>query len=182
MARDDIATRQFDDARILFRNFSGEQKRFNAAGNRNFCVVLDHETAAEMAEEGWNIKTLKPREEGDLPQPYIQVAVSYKVRPPRVVLLSSRGRTSIPEDLVGMVDFVDIEKVDLIVRPRPWEVDGNTGVKAYLQSIYITIAEDALEQRYSKVPEIAGSDSPLQITAGDPDEIIIEAEDAPPWR
>ena len=29
----------FEDRKILFRNFSGEEGKFNAKGRRNFCIV-----------------------------------------------------------------------------------------------------------------------------------------------
>jgi hypothetical protein len=66
-------------------------------------------------------------------------------------LITSRGRTNLGEDAVEMLDWADILNVDLIVRPYEWNVNGKTGIKAYLQSIYVTIQEDALEQKYSEL-------------------------------
>ena len=67
-----------EDCRLVFKNLSGNEGKFNAAGNRNFCVLLSPEEGKALREEGWNVKELKPREEGDLPQGYLKVKVNYK--------------------------------------------------------------------------------------------------------
>ena len=104
-----------------------------------------------MAEDNWNVKWLRPRteEEGEVPQAYLPISVNFKGRPPRIVLITSRGRTNLDENQVETLDWVDIINVDMIVRPYEWTVNGKTGVKAYLQSIYVTIEEDPLELKYS---------------------------------
>jgi hypothetical protein len=107
-----------------------------------------------MAKDGWNIKALRAREEGEEEQPYVQVAVNFKGRPPRVVMITSRGRTTLFEDEVEILDWADIQNVDLIIRPYEWVVNGKSGIKAYLQSIYVTIDEDELELKYSDVPDV----------------------------
>lgn len=141
-----------EGADIMFRNFSGHAGQYNAEGDRNFCLMLDKQPEAldHMTRNGWNIKTLKAREEGDEPRSYVQVKVEYrKGRPPRVVLVSSRGRTDLGADEVALLDMADIANVDVIVTGYHWDVNGETGVKAYLKSIYVTINEDALALKYA---------------------------------
>lgn len=141
-----------EGVKIIFRNFSGKEGQYNREGDRNFAVLLDDTVAEQMAEDGWNIKWLKPREdeEEETPQAYLQVSVNFKGRPPRIVLITSRGRTNLGEDAIEMLDWADILNVDMIVRPYEWTVSGKTGIKAYLQSIYVTIEEDALEKKYAE--------------------------------
>lgn len=140
-----------EGVRIIFRNFSGKEGQYNREGDRNFAVLLDEKIATVMAEDNWNVKWLRPRpeEEGEEPQAYLPVSVNFKGRPPRIVLITSRGRTNLGEDEVETLDWVDIVNVDLIVRPYEWTVNNKSGVKAYLQSIYVTIEEDPLEIKYS---------------------------------
>ncbi len=145
------------NAQVMFRNFSGKEGVYNAKGDRNFCVFLDVDLATELQNAGWNIKMLKPREDGDVPQAYVEVKVSYKNRPPNIVLITSRGRTKLDEDDIDMLDWVEIEKVDLIINPSAWDVNGKTGIKAYLKSFFITIVEDELELKYADVPDSAKS-------------------------
>jgi hypothetical protein len=147
---------QVDNAEILFRNFAGKEGDFNPAGRRNFCVLFDEETATKLMEDGWNVRWLKPRDEDARPQAYIQVEVSWKNIPPKeVMLISSRGKTLLKEEDVNILDWVETEKIDLLIRPYNWDVKGKSGVKAYLESIYVTIIENELEMRYRDVPDSA---------------------------
>lgn len=138
-----------EDARIIFRNFSGKEGQYNREGDRNFAVILDPVIADQMLEDGWNVKTLKPREEGDEPTPYVQVAVNFNNRPPKIMQITSSGRTLINEDLVDTLDWAEIKTVDLIARGYEWSVNGKSGVKAYLKTMFVTIEEDALERKYA---------------------------------
>jgi hypothetical protein len=145
-----------EGVRIIFRNFAGKEGQYNREGDRNFAVLLDEKTAAMMSEDGWNVKMLKPRddEEGSVAQAYLPVAVNFRGRPPRIVLITSRNRTNLTEDQVETLDWVDILNVDLIVRPYEWTVNGKSGIKAYLQSMYITIQEDPLEAKYAEAERL----------------------------
>lgn len=142
-----------EGVRIIFRNFSGKEGQYNREGDRNFAVLLDETIANAMTEDGWNVKLLKPRgeEEEETPQAYLPVSVNFSGRPPRIVLITSRGRTNLDERSVEMLDWADIINVDMIVRPYEWTVNDKSGIKAYLQSIYVTIEEDPLEMKYNEL-------------------------------
>ena len=144
-----------ENCRLVFRNFAGEEGRYNAKGQRNFNVLLGDEEAKRMEADGWNVKYLQSREEGEEPQPRLEVSLHFGQNPPRIVLITSRGKTPLDESMVGLLDWADIVNVDMIIRPYHWDVNGNTGVKAYLKSIYVTIREDELELKYVDVPDSA---------------------------
>lgn len=146
-----------EDARIGFRNFSGEAGKFNPAGRRNFCVFLDHELGEVLQQDGWNVRWLKPRDEDESEKPYLQVAVSYDNIPPKIVLVTGRGKTLLDESTVNILDWAEIANVDLIIRPYNWSVSGNSGVKAYVKSMYVTLVEDEFESKYYDVPDSAAN-------------------------
>lgn len=147
MARNDQNV-TLEDIVIAFRNFAGKEDVYNREGDRNFAIILDPVTAEKMVEEGWNVKYLKEREEGDGQQPYIQVAVSYKSRPPKIVMFTTRGKTHLSEDEVELLDWADIETADCILNPYDWAVGGKSGRKAYLQALYVKIEENYLEAKW----------------------------------
>lgn len=129
---------QIDDARICFRNFSGEAGKYNREGDRNFAVVIpDQEIADEMIDRGWNVKIKEPREEGEDPFMYLTVKVKFNGNGPHVYVQSGRSMNQLDEESVGMIDDIDISSVDLDIRPYEWEVNGKTGVTAYLQSMKV---------------------------------------------
>ena len=154
MVEDNI---RIEGARIGFRNFSGEEGRFNPKGRRNFCVFLEEDIAKDMEKEGWNVKWLQPKEEGDALQAYLQVKVVFGKIPPKIVLVTMRGKTRLDEDTVNILDWAEIQNVDLVIRPYNWEVNGNTGVSAYIKTMYVTLREDEFESKYYDVPDSAAS-------------------------
>jgi len=137
-----------EGARIFYLNFAGKETQYNRAGERNFCVELPPDLAETMAKDGWNVRQTNPREEGDEPIPYLPVEVSYKNKPPRITMIRGNNRVNMTEDMVDTLDYADIENVDLIVNPYDWVVGGKGGIKAYLKTMFVTIREDYLEQKY----------------------------------
>ena len=145
---------QIDDARIIFRNFSGAPSKFNREGDRNFALVIpDQDIADALIDEGWNVKIKPPREEGEDPFMYLPVKIKFNDRGPVCYLRSGKAMTKLNEDTIDCLDDIDILSVDLDIRPYDWEVQGKSGRTAYLQSICVTQKIDRFMERYGEEEE-----------------------------
>lgn len=139
----------FYNARIIFRNFSGNKDEFNHNGDRYFSIVIDdQELADEMKEAGWNIKPLKSRDEEEEQKYYIKVAVRYEKYPPKIYKVCGGTRTLLDEEAVGSLDNDEFSNVDVTITPSTWEVNGKTGIKAYVKKMVVTLTEDELAEKY----------------------------------
>lgn len=146
------------DAQLFKTNFSGKEiPPYNPEGRRNFCVFIpDLKAAKAMEADGWNIRWLEPRQEGDEEKAFVSVAVNFSKKPPKIILRTSRGDTRLEEEEVGMLDWAEKERVDLTINPRPWDDNGRNRIKAYLRTMLVQIYEDELEleidERYKNAP------------------------------
>lgn len=142
---------QIDEAKIIWRNFAGREQQYNREGDRNFSLLIDDPSIAEsLQDEGWNVKIKAPREPGDAPFMHLPVKVKFNERGPHVYLVTNGRRNKLDEETVSILDNVDILNVNLDIRPYDWEVNGNTGRTAYLQSIEVTQEVDRFAERYAE--------------------------------
>lgn len=143
----------FEDARLIFKNFSGKGTDYNPEGNRNFCVILDEAIAEKMTNDGWNVKTKNPKEgyEEDGPLHYIKVSVSYRFadRAPKIYRICGKNQVMLTEENVSSLDWDEIESVDLRIRPWNWERAGRKGVSAFLETMYVVVREDELAKKHA---------------------------------
>ena len=121
-----------EDAQLMFKNFKGEEKRYegrimNAAGARNFNVVVPEEIVDQLVDDGWNVKIQAPREDGDPVRHTVKVNISYKFREPDIRMYTE-GRngleeTCLHEDTVATLDDVRIVKADVVIHPSLYTKD-----------------------------------------------------------
>ena len=132
-----------------YRNFAGEKTQFNAAGKRTFVVLLDEANGRLLEEQGWHIRWRQPRDEQDDPVALLTVEVKFGDYPPKIILISGHQQTPLDESNIAILDTAEIERCDLIIRPYNWEVNGNSGTKAYVKTMYVTLQEDDFGGRYA---------------------------------
>lgn len=142
---------QIDDARIVYRNFSGTGSKFNREGDRNFSVIIPNQDIADaLLEQGWNVKIRPPRDEDDTPFMHLPVKIKFSDRGPNIQLKTGGTINYLDEETIDCLDNIDIASVNLDLRPYDWEVNGKAGRTAYLQGICVIQEIDRFSRDYNE--------------------------------
>jgi len=162
---DDVTVKGIKGNQIIFRNFEGQANKFNNAGDRNFCLIIDDELADELESKGFTIKRTKGGDDYDS-VPYIKIKVGFTLKsgednphPPRIFKIDSAGYRMLDKNTVKVLDGCRFKNVDLEFRGNSY-IDRDTGepkYSAYLSSFYATLEESDLEREYNE--RFAGMDS-----------------------
>ena len=141
---------QIEDARIIYRNFSGIGSKYNREGDRNFAVIIpNQEICDQLINEGWNVKIKPPRDDDESPFMFLPVKVKFNNRGPGVYVVSGKNVQKLSEETIDMLDEIDISSVDMDIRGYDWEVNGKTGKSAYLQAINVIQNIDRFGAKYA---------------------------------
>lgn len=142
-----------EDVKVIFRNFSGKPDKYGST-RRTVGIVLTEQIANDISPDGWYIRELKPRNEEENPKPWLKCFINYRGEEsldPKIFIIPSgkRKKTLLTEATVGMLDCAEIVRVDVIVSPyRYVSPDGVEKVSAYIKKMYVTVVQDAFEDRY----------------------------------
>ena len=146
---------QIDDIngyQIIFKNFEGRGDKFNREGDRNFSLRIDDpDTADALLTEGWNVKIKDGRDEEEGPFMRLPIKVKFTNYGPNVYLVTGDRRNELDEESIACLDNIDIEYVNMDIRPYDWDVNGRTGRTAYLQSMEVIQRIDRFAARYANM-------------------------------
>lgn len=141
-----------DGRDIIFRNFEGRGDKFNREGDRNFSLRFrDPELADEVAKDGWNVRIKPARDEDEDDFMRLPIKLKFTDYGPKVYLWSGNNRVELDEESIGCLDSIEIDHVNMDVRPYNWEVNGRIGRTAYLQTIEVFQRTNRFEERYARM-------------------------------
>lgn len=151
----DLPPLNIEGAEFVYRrNFTGAAVGFDEEGDRNFNVKIDPAIANALEADGWNIKWTKPGKNASeevvrdfVPEPFLNVAVGFKFRPPTIFLIRNGQGTVITEKTVATLDSAEFTNVDMVIRGRRHEMQGG-GYKAWLAEFYGTVEVSEIGSKY----------------------------------
>ena len=112
-------------------NFSGEKNKFGD-NSRCFYLRLDDAQAADLIDEGINVRPTNPApDSGYEPEYFVRVKLKYhdednKKYDPKLYLCGKNGRALLNIDTVGNLDGCRFSNVKLTLVPYVSEVNGKT--------------------------------------------------------
>lgn len=140
---------QIDKARICQRHFSGKADEFHAEGERDFSLIIPNQDIAdELLKDGWNVK-IKPSKDPD-GTPFMFLKV--KVEPDRGGIvawhIAGNAKRRLRTDELHRLDQMQIERVDLDIRPFDWTHGNRSGRSAKLVAIRVYQKIDRFTAEY----------------------------------
>ena len=139
-----------ENTRFKFKNFSGN--KFGNGGASTFNVIIeDANDAMQLKNDGWNIKEDDYDPENPVYHLPVEISFKYSKYAPNIhIVENGRMIGRIDENNIADLDDFDIESCDIQITPFEWERNGNSGVKAYLKSMYVVLHEDPLARKYRR--------------------------------
>lgn len=136
-------------AKVFFPNFSDIEND----GKRSFCLSVPEDIASDLASIGWNIKEDTYHDESEY---YLNVAVSYKVKSPMIFLVMNGYKQVLTEESIWILDDYiksgQVEDTDIRFVPSYWSRAGRSGIKGYLDKMYIFVRPDDMDDEYADIP------------------------------
>ena len=132
-----------------WRNFSGRD------GDRYFNVHLSEEDAAVLKAAGYNVKLYEGKNDSNPPIPYLKISIDYElgqrfpIYMPRILQTRKNGNPILlSEDDIFQLDIDIIERAKIKIRAYDWKYNKDSGRKAMLSKMYVTIYEDDFDTEF----------------------------------
>jgi len=147
---------KIENAELVFApNFAGDDpKGYNRQHLPQFNVRIPDAIADDLIADGWPVQVW-PREPDDEQEQIYHLLITVRYdgyQPPTVYLVASNGqKTRIEDDehFKKLMPGTKFKNIDLVIHPYQWEVNGKSGVKAYLGLGYFVVDSDPFEAKYA---------------------------------
>jgi len=142
------------EVKWAFSHFDGRQDTFNDEGDHNFTLIIPEDQARELLAEGWNVRTMEGREEGDPLEYLLKVKISYRFEAPKIYLIKGKRKFRADESDLADIKRSTCEQLDVIVSPSPWVHGRESGITAYVKEMYAKVKESRFSANYADYEEV----------------------------
>lgn len=147
------------DGIIAYHNFSGRPTDWKPeGGERTVTFVIPDDIAQNLINDGWNIRLQMPKDNERDPRYLLDCKIKYRTRngtprDPKIFIIRDDGYIHVTEDMVDTLDRADIVHVDAVIGPFFWEFGGRSGITACVNSMYLMVKENPIDEKYRKMIE-----------------------------
>ena len=121
------------EGEIAYSNFSGRPTQFKPEGGvRTVTFVIPHDIAMLEAKFTFRTRNGQPRD-------------------PKIFIVRNDRLVHMTEETIDTLDRADILSVDADLGASHWEYGGRTGITAYINSMYVTIKDNPVDEKYRKM-------------------------------
>lgn len=159
---------EIEDGVIAYKDFSGRVDENNENGEKTVTFAISIDDGLKLIEDGWYLRKQEfPNDPYREPRYLLKTCITFKTkdgRPkdPKVFMVREDGSmVHMTEDTIGLLDGADIIKVDAVIGPWRWRRNGKEGVKAYVNSMYITVKENRIDAKYRTMMNEMSNDEDL---------------------
>lgn len=140
-----------EDARIVWANFTGRPTKSNPNGGViAFDVILDEETAARLKDIGWNVRWYENEQKPDASFWHLNIKIGFNYNPPQIHRICGDYCYELNEKTIGQLAKDQIQTMDITFTPYIYDVNGKTGVKAYLSEMAVVVRESPIAKKYGR--------------------------------
>ena len=120
---------------VIMENVKIATRKFAGRGpSRYVDVSLDKSTALALINKGWDVWSNVESQ--------LRVYIDFDMYPSTVIfLVTEKGKTKIDLDTLPVLSEVEFDNVDLCIKPYKFKEGSETGTKACVSSLYVTIRE-----------------------------------------
>lgn len=138
-----------EDAKMIFKHFSGLEDDFHADGIRDFVLLVDDGTADFLRNHAIAVKTVE--NDDGTHENRTKVHVSYKKQAPTIAVVKAHSLDYLDQSSIAALDHATIERADMTVDIVYWEMPKThkNGFTLYLNSLYVKIEENPFAAKWA---------------------------------
>ena len=143
------------EGQIAYSNFAGRPTPYKPEGGvRTVTFVMPENIVDDLMRDGWKVRK-QEFEDGSyrylLEATFLFRTREGKLRDPKIFIVKKDGFIHVTEEIADTLDHAEIVSADAVIGAYYYDYAGKQGIKAYINSLYLTIKENPIDEKYRKM-------------------------------